>query len=58
MSQPKGIVSRLSFLDRFLTLWIFVAMGLGVGLGYFIPGTADAINRLSSVLLLSPSPWV
>src|SRR5512136_991290 len=47
MSQSKGLVSRLSFLDRFLTLWIFVAMGLGVGLGYFIPGTADAINRLS-----------
>jgi arsenite transporter len=47
MAQSKGIVSRLSFLDRFLTLWIFVAMGLGVGLGYFIPGTADVINRLS-----------
>jgi arsenite transporter len=47
MAQPKGIVSRLSFLDRFLTLWIFVAMGLGVGLGYFIPGTANVINRLS-----------
>jgi ACR3 family arsenite transporter len=47
MAQPKGLVSRLSFLDRFLTLWIFVAMGLGVGLGYFIPGMADAINRLS-----------
>jgi arsenite transporter len=47
MAQPKGLVSRLSFLDRFLTLWIFVAMGLGVGLGYFVPGTADAINRLS-----------
>lgn len=47
MAQSKGIVNRLSFLDRFLTLWIFVAMGLGVGLGYFIPGTADVINRLS-----------
>jgi ACR3 family arsenite transporter len=47
MAQSKGIVGRLSFLDRFLTLWIFVAMGLGVGLGYFIPGTADAINALS-----------
>lgn len=47
MSQPKGVVSRLSFLDRFLTLWIFVAMGLGVGLGYFITGTADVINKLS-----------
>ncbi len=47
MSRPSGIVSRLSFLDRFLTLWIFVAMALGVGLGYFIPGTADVVNRLS-----------
>src|SRR4030042_7040240 len=35
---------RLSFLDRFLTLWIFLAMGVGVGLGYFIPSTADFIG--------------
>jgi len=38
---------RLSFLDRFLTLWIFLAMGFGVGLGYFIPQVGDAITRLS-----------
>jgi ACR3 family arsenite transporter len=38
-------VSRLSFLDRYLTVWIFAAMALGVALGYLIPGTADFINR-------------
>lgn len=39
---------HLSFLDRFLTLWIFIAMGIGVAAGYFIPGTADFINSFSS----------
>jgi ACR3 family arsenite transporter len=36
---------HLGFLDRYLTLWIFAAMALGVGLGYLIPGTADFISR-------------
>jgi len=43
-AEPKGIASRLSTLDRFLTLWIFLAMGLGVGLGYFVPKVADFIT--------------
>ncbi len=38
-------VSRMSFLDRFLTLWIFTAMAIGVALGYLIPQTADFINQ-------------
>ncbi len=37
-------MSKLSFLNRFLTLWIFLAMLFGVGLGYFIPGTAKFIT--------------
>jgi ACR3 family arsenite transporter len=37
--------SRLSFLDRYLTGWIFAAMGLGVGLGYFLPGVPGFVNR-------------
>ena len=36
---------KLSFIDRFLTLWIFAAMAFGVGLGYFIPGTEGFINQ-------------
>jgi arsenite transporter len=47
MTQPGGTLSRLSFLDKFLTLWIFLAMALGVGLGYFIPGVSNFITRLS-----------
>ena len=42
MTEKKG--KRLSFLDRYLTLWIFAAMAFGVGLGYFIPGTEKLIN--------------
>jgi len=38
---------RLSFLDRFLTLWIFLAMGIGIGLGYFIPRVAEVIDYFS-----------
>lgn len=39
---------KLSFLDRFLTLWIFIAMLAGVGIGYFFPNSSTLINSLSS----------
>jgi len=45
MNQLDTSISKLSFLDRFLTLWIFLAMGLGVGLGYYVPSVADFINK-------------
>ena len=38
---------RLSFLDRYLTLWIFLAMLAGVGLGYFVPSISRSITRMS-----------
>jgi len=42
--MSEHVASKLSFLDRYLTLWIFAAMILGVGLGYFIPGVEAFIN--------------
>ena len=38
---------KLSFLDKNLTLWIFVAMGIGVSFGYFMPSISEAINTMS-----------
>lgn len=45
MPQNKTNAPRLKLLDRFLTLWIFLAMAVGVGLGFFIPGTKNFINQ-------------
>ncbi|MCL4492548.1 MAG: ACR3 family arsenite efflux transporter [Nitrospirae bacterium] len=43
--MERGTGKKLSFIDRYLTIWIFAAMAFGVGLGYFIPGTESFINE-------------
>ncbi len=41
-------MKKLSFLDQYLTLWIFLAMAIGVGIGYFFPSSSTFINSFSS----------
>jgi len=45
MTEQNSVTKRLSFLDRFLTLWIFLAMFIGVGWGYLFPGIRGVINQ-------------
>jgi len=42
-----GVAKRLSFLDRYLTLWIFLAMIVGVGAGYIFPGIVPFLNKFN-----------
>ncbi|MBP8128359.1 MAG: ACR3 family arsenite efflux transporter [Candidatus Hydrogenedentes bacterium] len=46
--MESGVSKRLSFLDRYLTLWIFLGMALGVGLGHFLPGVEGFIHRFQA----------
>jgi ACR3 family arsenite transporter len=49
MTKSNSTVKRLSFLDRYLTLWIFLAMALGVAVGYFLPAEVNFFNQIVSV---------
>lgn len=46
-TRPSGIMGQLGFLDRYLTLWIFTAMALGVALGFFVPSFTAALQGMS-----------
>jgi ACR3 family arsenite transporter len=46
-TQHTGVAGKLSFLDRYLTLWIFLAMGVGVGGGWLWPGIVPLLNKFN-----------
>lgn len=45
--MAEAVTKKLSFLNRYLTLWIFLAMFIGVALGAVVPGIADFLDSLS-----------
>lgn len=47
--NDTSVTKRLSFLDRFLTLWIFLAMAVGVGLGFLLPKIVESFNKAVSI---------
>ncbi len=49
ITRRPGVAQRLSLLDRYLTLWIFLAMAVGVGLGYLFPAAIQSFNQAASI---------
>jgi ACR3 family arsenite transporter len=46
--MSESVTKKLSFLDRYLTLWIFAGMAVGVFIGYLIPGVETFINKFQA----------
>ncbi|MFP3905025.1 MAG: ACR3 family arsenite efflux transporter, partial [Armatimonadota bacterium] len=47
--MQRSVIQKLSILDRYLTLWIFLAMAFGVGVGYLFPRAIEALNEASQI---------
>lgn len=47
--ENTSVTKQLSFLDRYLTLWIFLAMAIGVGLGFLLPQVVESLNQSVSI---------
>jgi len=48
-APAQSLTKKLSFLDRYLTLWIFLAMAVGVGIGFLFPAAVNRFNDAVSV---------
>jgi len=53
-SEGKSLIKKLSFFDRFLALWIFIAIVLGILLGYFVPSTQKVVETSGLVGVSAP----